>query len=239
MLNGSWVGTTVRWTLCALVIASAAGCATASTGAIEPVGAPVADPSAAAAEAARATVPTGSRQITFAWTLEESGSRLGGRGVVRHQGGERLRLDLFGPRNESYLSAAMVGDEVRLPAGAAAGVAIPSPALLWAGLGVVRPPAASTLQDVTADDSVTVIRYRAANGDTYLYRLGRGASAPRLPQVARAGSRGVIESVRLEWGDTGALARARYRDWSAFRDLTLELQSVNDAASFPQEIWTP
>lgn len=159
--------------------------------------------------------------------------------MVRHHAPDRLRLDLFGPRNESYLSAALVGDEVRLPAGASPGVAIPSPALLWAGLGVVRPPAGATLVDASSEQGVTVVRFRAPSGDMYLYRLLTGGSRPRLDQVERAGSRGVIESVRLEWSATETLTRARYRDWSAFRDLTLELETISDVASFPESIWTP
>lgn len=219
-------------------LAVVAACAT--TGAIQPVGAPVENAPEVFADLAESTVPSGPQQVSFGWTLDEAGSRVYGRGVVRHHAPERLRLDLFGPRNESYLSAAMVGEEVRLPPGAAPGAAIPSPALLWAGLGVVRPPPGATLMDASAnDEGVTVVRFRAPNGETYQYRLLTAGARPRLDRVERAGSRGVIETVRLEWGAADSLSRARYRDWSAFRDLTLELETIRDVETFPDAVWTP
>lgn len=217
------------------LMAAAAACA---AGTPPPEGTPVPDPTASARELVAATEPARRAQVNFGWTLDESGSRVRGRGVVRLDPPDRLRLDLFGPRNETVLAAALVGDEARLPAGARPTVAIPSPALLWAGLGVIRPPREAELATATATGDATILRYRTPSGEMYEYRVLQGAE-PRLQQLQRLGSRGPLETVSLERGESGAITRARYRDWAAYRDLTLDIESTVDAEAFPEEIWTP
>jgi hypothetical protein len=218
-----------------LLAATAAACA---AGTAAPEGTPVPDPGASARELVAATEPTRMAQVNFGWTLDESGSRVRGRGVVRLQPPDRLRLDLFGPRNESVLAAALVGDEARLPAGARPTVAIPSPALLWAGLGAIRPPRDAALATATTTGEATILRYQTPSGEVYEYQVLQGAE-PRLQQLQRLGSRGPLETVSLERGDSGEISRARYRDWAAYRDLTLDIESTVDAEGFPEEIWTP
>lgn len=217
----------------ALLLAACAGAAVA------PAGEPVPDPTGTAAALTSGSVPTSPRQINFDWTLVESGSRVSGRGVVRLQPPDRLRLDLFGPRNETYLSAALVGSDARLPAGAPDDVPIPSPALLWAGLGVIHPPRGATLEGVSTSGDATILRYReGAGGDLYEYTVSNGTPR-RLRQLQRIGPRGPVETVGLEWSDAGEIVRATYRDWSAFRDLTLDIVSSAEAEPFPENIWTP
>lgn len=211
------------------------GCA---AGRAAPVGTPVPDPSATAVALAEATAPTEPRQITFSWRLDESGSRVSGRGVVRLQPPDRLRLDLFGPRNETVLAAAMVGEQVRMPAAVRTDVAIPSPALLWGGVGAIRPPSDATLQSATAAEGVTVLRYATEDGEVYEYTVG-DEPQPRLREVQRLGSRGPLETVGLEWSETGEITRASYRDWAAYRNLTLEIEQNVVAQNFPEQIWTP
>lgn len=199
----------------------------------------MADPSRLATELVAASIPAQPRQLGFAWSLNESGSRLSGKGAVRYAAPERIRLDLFGPRNETYLAAALVGEQFRLPGAMPPAVALPSPALLWGALGVIRPPTGTTLTEALATDSTASLRYRAASGEVFLYRTARVAGATRLAQLERIGSSGVLESVRLEFGPAGEHLRTRYRDWTAFRDLSLDLESSRDVASFPESIWTP
>ena len=219
-----------------LAAATLAGCA---AGSAAPAGEPLPDPAAAAAEVIDQTAPDARRRITVAWSLDESGSRVRGRGVVRLDPPERLRLDLFGPRNETVLAAALVGSEARLPAGAPADAPIPSPALLWAGLGAVRPPAGATLASASTADGETILRWESAAGEVYEYVVAPGAEGPRLRRLQRLGSRGPLETVGVEWSEAGEVARATYRDWSAYRDLTLDIEEIVPADPFPAEIWTP
>lgn len=213
------------------------GCAAAG-GSTAPAGDPVPDPTGAAAEVVELTTPLERRQITFQWTLDESGSRVRGRGVVRLEPPERLRLDLFGPRNETVLAAALVGSEARLPAGARSDLPIPSPALLWAGLGVVHPPSSATLRSAETVDDALVLRYDGANEERFEYTVTTSPQ-PRLQQLQRVGPRGPLETVRLTWTEEGAIERASYRDWSAYRDLTLDVQENVAAQQFPSSIWSP
>lgn len=216
--------------------AALAGCGSAR--APQPVGPPVADPAAQVARFERETVPASPRQASFGWTLEEAGSRVGGRGVVRYVAPDRLRLDLFGPRGETYLAAALVGDEFRVPPAATEGVRLPSPALLWAALGVFRAPPGGSLSSATAGEGAAALLYEAG-GDRFDFRAADVGGALRLDRVERIGPSGVLETVRLEYGPDGRLGATRYRDWSAYRDLVFELESVEDVESFPDAIWTP
>jgi hypothetical protein len=218
----------------AVVLAlAAAGCA----GAGAPAGTPVADPEGAARELSRATTPASPQQFSFEWTLDEAGSRLRGRGVARVEAPDRIRLDLFGPRGETYLSAALVGDEFRLPQGMAGAVPLPSPALLWGALGVVRPPADARVVEATTADAALTVRFAAPNGETFTYRA---AGEPlRLETLARAGRAGTRESLQLTHDERGVIRTTRYRELDAFRELILTVESVTDVASFPAEIWSP
>lgn len=208
-------------------------------GSAPPAAAPL--PAQAPADAGRieaalraATLPAGPRQATFAWVLDEAGAGFRGRGVARYVAPERFRIDLFGPRGETYLAAALVGDEPRVPAAVAERFALPSPALLWAAVGVVRPPAGAALADAVEEGGSVTLRYRMEDGDVLEYRARDGA----LESLRRLRGRGVAESVELTRG-AGGLTRALYRDWAAYRSLTLNVETHEDAAPFPEATWTP
>lgn len=205
-----------------------------------PVGEPVADPQGLAASLQRASTPAAPQQATFDWTLDEAGSRVRGRGAVRYVAPERLRLDLFGTRGETYLAAALVGENLRVPPAATQqGVPLPSPSLLWAALGVVRPPTGSPLISATMADSVALLRYELASGEFLDYRAISAGDRVRLQQVERRGRRGVLETLTLEYDSEARLLRTRYRDWAAYRDLVFERDTIVDVESFPDQIWRP
>lgn len=214
------------------------GCAAATLSA--PVGEPLADPSAIAAEVRAASLPDRPRQINFAWTLDERGSRVRGRGVVRVEAPERIRLDLFGPRGETYLVAALVDGEYRLPASIASGAPpLPSSSLLWAALGILDPPRGGTLTVGTETPAGIALRYEAG-GETFAYTFESFPDQDtRLLRLERAGRQGVVETVSLEREPSGTITRARYRDWSNFRDLTLDIETVRESDPFPTTIWRP
>ena len=221
--------------IAALLAASLAGCAGAGAAPAGPLPAEApADAPRLEAELRAATLPAGPRHATFAWELDESGARFRGRGVARYVAPDRFRLDLFGPRGETYLAAALVGDEPRVPAAVEERFALPSPALLWAAVGVVRPPAGVVLADAAAEGETLTLRYRMADGDVLEYR----ARAGRLESLRRTRGRGVAESVDLTHGAEG-VSRAQYRDWAAYRSLTLTVETNADAAPFPEATWSP
>ena len=191
------------------------------------------DPALLADEAARATVPASPRQVSFAWELDEAGARFRGKGVGRIVAPHRVRLDLFGPRGETYLAAALVDGEARVPPALVGRFELPSPALLWGAMGVIAPPAEARLLAATREGAVTILRYQLGP-DVLEYRARDG----RLQSVRRSARGGTAESIDLDY-DAGALSAARYRDWAAYRTLNLTLESSTDVPSFPESTWRP
>lgn len=191
------------------------------------------DPAAIEAELRRATVPASARQVNFGWMLDEAGARFSGRGVARYVAPSRVRLDLFGPRGETYLAAALVDGELRAPPALLQRFELPSPALLWGAVGVVAPPADARLLEGTARGGETTLRYQA--GDDVLEYRARGG---RLQSVRRSRRGAVAESIDLTWNERG-VARAQYRDWGAYRTLNLTTESSTDVSQFPEETWRP
>lgn len=194
---------------------------------------PAQDPAAVAAELQRATTPAAPRQVNFAWELDEAGARFRGRGVARYEAPRRFRLDLFGPRGETYLAAALVDGQARVPPALTDRFKLPSPALLWATVGIVAPPADARLLEGTAQGGETVVRYQSG-GDVLEYRARGG----QLHSVRRRAGGGVAESIDLTWTG-GTLSRAQYRDWAAYRTLNLTVESSSDVSPFPEETWAP
>ena len=199
------------------------------------VSAPGQGAAAIAAGLQRATLPASPRQVSFAWNLDESGARFNGRGVARFRAPDRFRLDLFGPRGETYLAAALVDETPRVPPALVERFALPSPALLWAVVGVVRPPAAARLLDASTSGGATTVRYDLGAEGTLEYR----ARNDLLQSVRRTRGGGVQESIDLERAPDDTLRTARYREWVALRTLNLTLESANDVASFSEDIWSP
>ena len=181
----------------------------------------------------RATVPASPRQVNFGWVLDEAGARFSGRGVARYEAPRRSRLDLFGPRGETYLSAALVDGELRAPPALMGRFELPSPALLWGAVGVIEPPAGARLLEATTRGAETTLRYQAGE-DVLEFR----AEATRLQSVRRRRGSAVAESIDLTYNAQG-VARAQYRDWAAYRSLTLTTESSTDVEQFPEDTWRP
>ncbi|HEX7117646.1 MAG TPA: hypothetical protein VF212_02605 [Longimicrobiales bacterium] len=170
----------------------------------------------------------------FDWTARERDARFTGRGAARVEAPYRARLDLFGPRGEGYLSAAIVEGELRLPPNVDPRAVPPAP-LLWSVLGVVRPPEGAALVGASREGGTARLDYERDGGRwTFLVEGGR---LRRAEWNSPDGGRYTVE---LEGqGAHGLPQRAVYRDWAAFTELTLELDEVERVESFPPEIWTP
>lgn len=173
-----------------------------------------------------------SMQIVFDWRLEDREGRFSGQGVLRVEPG-RARLDLFGPRSESYLSAVLDGGDLRLPPGAD-GSQLPPPSLFWTVLGVVKPPAGARLIGAEASGDRTDLRY-GADDNAWSFRLDGG----RLTRAEWTGSGTGRRTVELA-GQTaaGTPEEAKYRDWPAFVELVLSATRVIAVDAFPADTWT-
>ena len=175
-------------------------------------------------------------RITFGWSLQDRDARFSGDGVTRIEAPHQARLDLFGPRGETYLMAALVDFDLRLPPGAMGSQLLPPPTLLWSVLGVFRPPQNAELVATSGDSTQTELQYRAGE-ERWSFSL-RGGRLQRAEWTGPSQGRQTVE-IR-EYDSSGVPSRVVYRDWPAFRELSLNLTQTYDVAeSFPPEIWRP
>ncbi len=188
---------------------------------------------AVAASAIRGTAPDRPLMAVFEWEMMDGGARFHGSGAGRIEPPYRVRLDLFGPRGDGYLSAAVVGMELRLPP-TATDVPLPPVAMMWAVLGVVSPPADARLLGTRVSHAATELYYDV-DGSRLRYRLVEG-------RVESAQWRGGGRQMAVELSGTvarGLPRSALFRDASAGMELKLNLERVDDAESFPPETWHP
>jgi hypothetical protein len=173
-------------------------------------------------------------RVVFNWSLQDRDARFSGEGVTRLEAPYKARLDLFGPRGEGYLSAALVDFDLRLPPGATANL-LPPPALFWAVLGVFRAPQGAQLISASGDSTSSKLRYRAGD-QTWTFSLASG----RLRRAEWEGPAQGRQTVEIaDYGARDLPARVVYRDWRAFRELTITLTQAYDADPFPPDTWTP
>lgn len=172
--------------------------------------------------------------MVFHWGLTERDGRFSGDGVTRVAAPYRARLDLFGPRGETYLSAALVGMDLRIPQ-AANDAPLPPPALFWSALGVFRPPPAATLVGTARDGSTLALEY--ARGEEHWRFQFRNNHLRHAEWQGPGKGRRTVE-LKGE-GAFGLPRQAVYRDWIAFRELKLELREVEEVHGFPADTWRP
>lgn len=207
-------------------------CASAGGPAPPADGAGALDPALAAA-AEMATALDAPLHIVFDWTFTERDARFSGRGVTRFAPPQRARLDLFGPRDETVLSAALVDMELRLPPAAGA-IPLPPAALMWSLLGMFRPPAGADLTAARRSGNTTELVYRRG-GDRWTFRL-EGDALRSAEWVGDGESRRTVD---LEGAGSHGLPRqAVYRDHREFRELRVTLKEAAVVAGFPADIWT-
>lgn len=181
--------------------------------------------------AIEATAIDGSLRIVFDWRLEDREGRFSGQGVLRVEPG-RARLDLFGPRSESYLSAVLDGNELRLPPGAD-GSQLPPPPLFWTVLGVLKPPPAPLI-GAQADGDRSELRY-GTTADAWAFSLD-GGQLRRAEWTGTGSGRRTVELAGVT--AAGTPREATYRDWPGFVELVLSATEVVEVDEFPSDTWT-
>lgn len=172
------------------------------------------------------------RMLVFDWRLQDGQARFSGSGAARMAPAPpRVRLDLFGPQDEGYLSAVLRDGQLFVPTGVPAELIPPAP-LLWAALGVIRPPDGARLLSAVREGNGSTLVYGADDGDwRYVVRDGR------LRSAEWSSARGARHTVAIEPGE-GAPRRSVYRDWQQYRELTLELEREEPVQGFPSDTWS-
>lgn len=175
-------------------------------------------------------------QLTFAWRASEPDFRGSGIGVARLEPPDKARLDLFLDNGEAAAIAALVGDDLRVPAALPLEL-VPPPALLWAALGVFRPGAGAEAIEGRRADAAAELRFGLPGGDLLRFRMRGGGVAEAA--VLRDGTE--VERVVVTGSGEGSSypAETTYRNLRDYRELKMTLESFEHVDPFPPHIWNP
>jgi hypothetical protein len=188
------------------------------------------------ARAAR-TAPDRPTALRFRWRYEDERVRYAGRGMARIAPPDSLRFDYAGPFGLGAGAAVIVGNAVTWarPERDFA-MLVPAIPMLWAALGVVRPPELSaTLARDTRTSEMAQWLVRFIDGaDTLDYALREGAERS-LDAEWRRGGRVVARSRTRYAGAAPADARVDFPEGPARFELTI--LDVDSAASISPDLW--
>ena len=193
-----------------------------------------ADPAAAAAWA-RATLPGRDTAIRFRWKYQDADRRWGGRGQARIAPPDSLRFDYTGPLGLGSGAAVVVGDSaVWADPEENFRSLVPAVRMLWAALGVVRPPdSAASVAGVQAP-SRTIWRF-VRDADTLDYVASDGSPRTLDAEWRREGKIVARSRTELAVGAQPTKARIDFPEVPARFELTVV--AVDTTAAFAPSLW--
>jgi len=194
---------------------------------------------------AGATVPAHRTAIRFRWRYQDDQRRWGGRGQARIAPPDSLRFDYVGTLGLGVGAAAMVGDSVVWadPEKNFRSL-VPAVRMLWAGLGIVRPPAPdatvfgervqSAGSGGSADSVVRLWRFIQGE-DTLDYRESTGSGRVLEAEWRQRGK--VLARSRTQCDEHAMPASARIDFPEGRARFELTVVAVDTAAAFDPAIW--
>jgi hypothetical protein len=196
-----------------------------------------ADPAAAAAWA-RATLPGRDTAIRFRWKYQDADRRWGGRGQARIAPPDSLRFDYVGPLGLGAGAAVLVGDSVVWadPERNFRSL-VPAVRMLWAGLGVVRPPADAQvfgLSDAAGDARQQIWRF-VDGSDTLDYVVSEGTGRVLQAEWRQAGKLLARSTTQFDGRGLPAGARLDFPEGPARFELSVV--AVDTAAVIDPALW--
>jgi len=183
------------------------------------------------------TVPTGSVLYRFKWLFEEERRSTGGRGSARIASPDSLRFDAAGPLGAGKIQAVVVADSaIWVEPQKSLQDLVPNYPLLWAMLGVARPPeAGASFRGATETDRVA---WEYAIGpDTVQYLRTQGKSRTLYARVRHAGKTVGYSETTLS--EDGKPTKAKLTVPSGPAKLTLTFYASVPSAAFPPGTWLP
>ena len=215
----------------ALVAALAAACSRpapppAPEGAFVPV-----SPREFAAAAAR-TTPPAPALLTIRWRYDDGDTPVTGRGAVRLEPPDSLRLDVGVPV-VGRATLVLAGDSAWSKPGALVRQVLPNRSLVWAMFGVVRPP--DSVASVEKSESPDHRSWRITDGDGVVTTL-RLRGDTLLGATAARGER-AIGRLALSRDSTGAVVRAETVDLEHSVRFVMDVDSRQTGGTFPSDIW--
>jgi hypothetical protein len=185
----------------------------------------------------RSTLPVHATAIRFRWKYQDREKRWGGRGQARIAPPDSLRFDYVGPLGLGAGAAAVVGDStIWADPEKNFRSLVPAVRMLWAGLGIVRPPAtdAALFGAGRADSAVRIWRF-VQGEDTLDYRETRGDVRVLEAEWRRQGKIAARSRTQLDPHRMPATARIDFPEGPARFELTVV--SVDTAAVLDPAIW--
>jgi hypothetical protein len=184
----------------------------------------------------RATLPAHYTAIRFRWKYQDDQKRWGGRGQARIAPPDSLRFDYVGPLGLGAGAAAVVADStIWADPEKNFRSLVPAVRMLWAGLGIARPPAVDAVVfGGGLDSSVRIWRF-AQGADTLDYRETLGGVRVLEAEWRQQGK--VLARSRTEFDVRlmPAAARIDFPEGRARFELTVV--AVDTAAVFDPAIW--
>ena len=187
----------------------------------------------------RETLPAGPIVIRFRWRYEDGRVRYAGRGSARIAPPDSLRFDYAGPFGLGSGAAVVIGDTVAWADPAASFRSlVPAIPMLWASLGMVRPPGAeAAVFSLTRgyDGGPLVIWRFAQPGDTLDYVATPGIERVLEAEWRRDGAVVARSRTRLDPQARPVGARIDFPETKARFELTVV--GVDTAAVIPPALW--
>lgn len=223
------------WVYLALVawLAGAAGCRRAPPP-LAPEGAVFEALSAGdfAAAAAR-TLPAGSELVALRWRFRDAQSEVAGRGAVRVSPPDSLRVDVRGPLGFGHGTLVLAGADAWADPEALVAQVLPRRFLVWAMVGVVRPPERVARFEAWADGARRLVRVVEPDGGTTTFEL-RGEV---LTGVVVTRDERVVGRLTLVRDGRGGVVHADAEDLERDVRLSFDIQSRTPSGAFPAEVW--
>jgi hypothetical protein len=201
---------------------------------------PLAPASSEAAVAwARATLPAHHTAIRFHWKYRDDEKQWGGRGQARIAPPDSLRFDYVGPLGLGAGAAAVVADSaIWADPEKNFRSLVPVVRVLWAGVGMVQPPAASAAvfawRGQGADSGVQIWRF-VQEEDTLDYRETVGGTRVLEAEWRRQGKVQARSRTQFDVHAMPASARIDFPEGRARLEFTVV--ATDTAASFDPAIW--
>jgi hypothetical protein len=188
---------------------------------------------------ARATLPARPTAIRFRWKYQDRERHWGGRGQARIAPPDSMRFDYVGPLGLGAGAAVVVGDSaVWADPERNFRSLVPAVRMLWAGLGMVRPPpadAAVLALSAAGSDSAPRI-WRFVQGEDTLDYVVSEARGRVLEAEWRQGGKALARST-TQFDAHGLPARARLDFPEGAARFEVSVVAVDTAAVIDPALW--
>jgi hypothetical protein len=181
------------------------------------------------------TVPRHGTAFRFRFLFQDKKRHWGGRGTARVAPPDSLRFDYMGPLGLGAGAAVVVGDSTVWadPAENFRSL-VPGIPMLWAALGIVRPPAPDGRVESGGAPPRTIWRFIHAT-DTLSYAVVEGATRLLEAEWRRAGR--VLARSRTEFDSLAFPAKARVEFPEVNGRFELTVVAVDTTATIAPELW--